>query len=515
MKKNLFNTLVITLIAAITFMSCSKDSTTPNNGKSKTFRLNIPASFNATKAVADGGIATFSTSENVYILDEDAQSPGVGDNLLRPSTNGSSTTLIGEIGDNHLGIGDNAILAYNAVESSNSYYFKYNHQNGTIGGVVDGAIATVTVLNREEISEDVYNITTTPASFENAQSIYKFQFKVGGMGEPLNVKSVKISSAEDVLIQTYDLEDYVGNDYSDYGPIDVDCSTPLQTIYVALKFATIGVSETDEISFKVVDNEGKVYEGTKTSPVGGFQNGKFYKSGGVGVNNPIIIDVTEVSTLNPTLFSVSSTNQISFSPGNLVYNEGIWSFEATPFDNAGYGSLTPYSASTTSYFTWDNTDGKNVISTFETGNSVTVGGNTGWRLLSYNEWYYLLASRIMFGGARRFYHIDLGDSGLQEGLLLPPDGATSSDVSGLVAGGMTTDVDLDVYLAKGFVFLPAAGVYYNFGSGYEWSNDCEGYYWSNEEDDEDYACDMEFGTSSLYVDAGKKLSCMSVRLVHD
>ena len=431
MKKILFYTFVLT--ASIAFVSCSKTSPTPDSKTNKVFKLNIPASFqSSTKAVADGGIATFSTSEDVYILDEYAQLPGVGDNLLNPETDGPSTTLIGELGDNSFSVGDNAILAYNAVEISNSFYFKYNHQNGTINGVVDGAIATVTILTREEVSTDVFQISTTSASFENAQSIFKFQFKDGGVGDPLNVKTLRISSTKDVLTQTYDLEDFVGNDYSDYGPIDVDCSTPLQTIYVALKFAAIGVAETDEISFRVVDDEGNVYEGTKTSPVGGFQNGKFYKSGGAGVNNPITINVTKVGTLNPALFSVSKTNQVSFSSGNLVYDNGDWSFETTPFTNAGYGAATPYAESTTSYFTWDNTDGKNVIITFETGNTVSVGGNTGWRLLSYSEWYYLLASRVMFGGARRFYHIDLGDSGLQEGLLLPPDGASSSDVGALV-----------------------------------------------------------------------------------
>jgi hypothetical protein len=49
-------------------------------------------------------------------------------------------------------------------------------------------------------------------------------------------------------------------------------------VYAALRFLPLGETETDEITFTMECTDEKTYIAKKTSPVGGFQNGKYYTS---------------------------------------------------------------------------------------------------------------------------------------------------------------------------------------------------------------------------------------------
>ena len=188
------------------------------------------------------------------------------------------------------------------------------------------------------------------------------------------------------------------------------------------------------------------------------------------------------------VISISSSTRVVFSPGNLVKTDNTYAvgsgnesyeFESVPFNtnggSLGYAQGTPSSTSARGYFTWSE-------ATFF-ANSLTISGISGWRALSYGEWNHVMAGngvgRTMKNGIYRWFLVK-GTNG-KCGLLLPPDCATTSDVEGLnssvasVNPPVNTNVDIDSYVDKGFVFLPSEGCRY--GLYWSYTND-EGYYWS-------------------------------------
>ena len=180
-------------------------------------------------------------------------------------------------------------------------------------------------------------------------------------------------------------------------------------------------------------------------------------------------------TLTQALFSISDTEKVLFSPGNLVktddtYTVGsgneTYAFETTPFNtnggSLGYNQGTPSSTSARGYFTWYEILSDGVTS--ESPRMFAVNGVSNWRAMTYDECDYLLWYRDMKEGVRRFYRIDLGSDQTQIGFLIPPDEATSDDVEGLDGGdgsssGFTQNVNVDTYISRGFIFLPAVGLY--------------------------------------------------------
>ena len=190
-------------------------------------------------------------------------------------------------------------------------------------------------------------------------------------------------------------------------------------------------------------------------------------------------------------FSVSSTEKVVFSPGNLVKTDGIYSvgsgnesydFESTPFNtnggSLGYGQGSPTSTSARGYFKWSE-----IISDGETSESprlFTVNGVANWRVLTRDEWYYLLITREMNSGVSTFYRVRTGNADSKTfGLLLPPDNATSSDKEGitLYVGSVNNNVNVDVLVEKGWVFLPGAGGVLSSGIWDYAGLTC--YYWSS------------------------------------
>ena len=125
--------------------------------------------------------------------------------------------------------------------------------------------------------------------------------------------------------------------------------------------------------------------------------------------------------------------------------------------------------------------------------------------------------RTMKDGVARYYRVDLGNNGTQIGLLLPPDQATSEDVSDLTSGDLTQNVSIDTYISKGFVFLPLAGFYSDW---LDWIITGEyggGYYWYITEDESDDECAyyLRFRANSLGDTSDEKSYYLSVRLVHE
>ena len=190
----------------------------------------------------------------------------------------------------------------------------------------------------------------------------------------------------------------------------------------------------------------------------------------------------------PALFSVSTDKQVKFSPGNLVkWSDSEYTFETiifpyihwttsitggTTYDAiGGRGYNKSITATPRSYFSWSEVaEGNGVPRLF------TVGGVSGWRVLTQSEWTYLLSSRTMKStNVKRYYPIIYqGEQCRGHVYLIPPDDATASDVSGLhqpsQANGWCIIQNLDTYIEKGFVILPADGRrqagYWEYGGEY-------------------------------------------------
>ncbi len=141
------------------------------------------------------------------------------------------------------------------------------------------------------------------------------------------------------------------------------------------------------------------------------------------------------------LFSVSATQQVWFSQGNLL-NTG--NFADNQYD---YGGLLEWAASFTTNYSGD------------------------WRTLTSDEWNYLLTDRANASNLWGFANVEYSN-----GIILLPDGSSLSINSDHSAWSNNT-IDETTWLemeANGAVFLPAAG-YLDGGSPED--NGKKGYYW--------------------------------------
>ena len=247
-------------------------------------------------------------------------------------------------------------------------------------------------------------------------------------------------------------------------------------------FVTITVAAGEEGTANVLFSNG---EGTATLVI--------TRGGGVTPPNP----GTDKGAL-PGEFSVSATQKVHFSQGNLQY-VGTWRFAENQWDYFGNSQSNNHR----DLFGWGTGDAPNKVSidnndyaTFTDWgtNAITNGGNTAnaWRTLTKDEWVYLFYTRTnaatLFG---------LGSVNGVNGTILLPDnwtllaGAsfTASTTQGLADQGSYyyndngdnfshntyTAEQWSVMESAGAVFLPAAG--YRRGTDVG-SVGSSGYYWS-------------------------------------
>ncbi|MCQ2172007.1 MAG: hypothetical protein MJZ17_04540 [Bacteroidales bacterium] len=191
--------------------------------------------------------------------------------------------------------------------------------------------------------------------------------------------------------------------------------------------------------------------------------------------------------------------KVRFSQGNLKYNqtgdEPKWKFYDHQYDYLkgfeyspvslfpwGYDANSEHISLDSSDYVEDHTnEGDKLVydkASSEGGddwgvaycesNNITVGI---WRMLSKEEWVYLINTRTMTNGKAR-YSIAMRDFTIggtnYYGVFLYPDNYNGE----VVSGSMTWDA----INAAGIVFLPAAG-YYN--SGQVSADENEGFYWSS------------------------------------
>lgn len=225
------------------------------------------------------------------------------------------------------------------------------------------------------------------------------------------------------------------------------------------------------------------------------------------------------------LFSVSATQQVYFSQGNLQYQPqdsvGIWRFAENQYDyigniNNGWIDLlgwgtSGYDHGANCYQPWGTSTSYNDYYAYGNWNSnlsdqsgmadwgynaISNGGNQEnlWRTLSQSEWDYVLFIRNTTSGIRFAKATVNGTHGI---VLLPDNWSESAYVLNDVnedgapyESNVITDSMWEILETCGVVFLPAAG--YRFGASTINYLNSYGYYWSTTYGDSRYAYSMNF-----------------------
>ena len=244
------------------------------------------------------------------------------------------------------------------------------------------------------------------------------------------------------------------------------------------------------------------------------------------------------------LFSVSATQQVWFSQGNLKYNgtTGKWSFADHQWDMVGtsqggnrdlfgwgtsgynHGAVCyqPWSTST-SYSDYYAYGRYNYNLYDQTGqadwgyNPISNGGNTihTWRTPTIQEWQYVFHTRSTTSGIR---YAKAKVNNINGVILLPDDWSssyytlrnTNQDGASFSSNVITAYQWNNILEQHGAVFLPAAGhrygtSVYNAGSG--------GRYWSSSYYDSNLAWSVYFNDSNLNGALNYRNLGPSVRLV--
>ena len=261
--------------------ACSNENLvtdTQNTTQAKTYTVSIPATMGSdTRAVTfdnsttpPTAVSSFTTTDKIYVYNQTKEQMLTG--YLTPTAAGKTCILTGSI-TGTIAAGDQLVLLYNLTYYSSDKsecFFYYDEQNGTQEGVVDGANAMVIA------SVDGNDLSSATASFQNVQSMFRFQFKSGE--NAVSVKSVEITPYNNGIALFYfplKASEQYADLYGLFGLYVKPTSPTSGPIYAALCInESVGVGAT--LTFEVVDADNKYYTTTQNVPAGGFVNGKYY-----------------------------------------------------------------------------------------------------------------------------------------------------------------------------------------------------------------------------------------------
>ena len=235
-------------------------------------------------------------------------------------------------------------------------------------------------------------------------------------------------------------------------------------------------------------------------------------------------------------FSVSATEQVTFSKGNLQYHPAKkqWRFAEHQTDYIGDANsnisstydgwidLFGWSTAATNFGVSTSEDGNDYSSRFVDWGTNKIGNDAPntWRTLSRDEWNYLLKNRTNASSLCGVAQV----SGVNGLILLPdtwicPEGVTfKSGFYGrtgkyyYAAYQTFTAEQWSKLEAAGAVFLPAAGG--RLGSNVSYVQ-YYGYYWSATEDGSNHAYDLYFYSDGASMGLTNRHFGLSVRLVQD
>ena len=249
-----------------------------------------------------------------------------------------------------------------------------------------------------------------------------------------------------------------------------------------------------------------------------------------------VYDARGEETINEPYFSVSETQKVTFSPGNLQYHpaNNKWRFAENQTDYTGDANSNCYSTyngwldlfgwstSATNFGVSTSEDKNDYSGTFVDWGTNTIGNDAPntWRTLSIEEWKYLLNTRTNANSLKGVAQVN-GVNGL---IFLPDNWVCPAGVT--FKSGFHSERGVDYYAAyqtftadqwfklesAGAVFLPAAG--YRYGSNVS-NVHFSGYYWSATEDNSNCAYCLYFYSGGALMDYNYRYYGQSVRLVKD
>lgn len=196
-----------------------------------------------------------------------------GQLLATPKDDATKATLSGTLTQTSGIVADATLLLLfpDREDITEGSKWDYTHQHGAapdgeLAAKFDYATATLTVSG-----VDGNDVTTTgSATFQNEQSVYRFDFKVGGNAK--TVKSFTLSSSQNQLVTS---RSYSSGWTSAYGSLKVSLTSgSASSLYMSLRNENTSV--TDTYSFQVMGGDDALYSGTKAIPADKLdKNGKF------------------------------------------------------------------------------------------------------------------------------------------------------------------------------------------------------------------------------------------------
>ena len=235
-------------------------------------------------------------------------------------------------------------------------------------------------------------------------------------------------------------------------------------------------------------------------------------------------------------FSVSSSKQVYFSPGNLQYHpaNNEWRFAENQTDYigdansncsstySGWLDLFGWSTSATHFGVSTSEDNDDYSGSFVDWCTNKIGNDAPntWRTLTYDEWNYVVFNRPNASSLKGVAQVN-GVNGL---ILLPDNWTCPAGVT--FKSGFHNNSGVDFYAAyqtftaaewsklesSGAVFLPAAG--FRYGSNVYYVQDC-GNYWSAAEFYGNNAYSLGFYSDEAGMYGSTRAGGLSVRLVKD
>lgn len=508
-----FNLVALCLMGAATFAACASDDDaveqkreTPATGK---YTMTIKASKGAETRMLTPGTdgdgkptmnATWAAGETVDVYNGTEK---IG-TLSATEISGESCTLTGDV-DPAPSVDETLTLKFCSPT--------YSSQDGTleyISAHCDYAEATVTV---KAITGNTITINEDDAEFENQQAIIKFALMdKGNSNAAISPSALTVTDGTNTVSLTDIPEATYTNTTNGDG-----------VLYVA--FPAAG-SEKPITLTATVGSDTYTYEKSGVT----FTNGEYYAIA-VKMEKQVSLPTGAINGL----FSVSSTQQVYFSQGNLqaTYNGSAWSwaFAENQWDyvgndaantsindngtvsEAGYNEpvdLFGWSTSSTYYgINNSTTDGDYSGGFREWGDNI----GTGWRTLSKEEWLYLINTRTNATNLRTMATVNN-----VAGLIIMPDGWTANGVNLNIVTNFTanniSETDWATLQSQGCVFLPAAG--YRSGTTL-YSVNSNLMYWSStqHETSATNAYRFQFSGSAINTPASKRGVGESVRLVYD
>jgi len=247
----------------------------------------------------------------------------------------------------------------------------------------------------------------------------------------------------------------------------------------------------------------------------------------------------------PGLFSVSESQQVRFSQGNLQYQASTdtWRFAENQYDYVGDATqgnvfedgvkcnnllISDTYTGWIDLFGWGTGENPTLYSTDNSDyrtfidwgmNAISNGGNqpNTWRTLTYSEWRYLINNRPNASAKKA-----TGTVNGVHGLILLPDNwntpescvfnAHFSNWPDDYSSNSYTSTEWSIMEAAGAIFLPAAGLRGGIALDYL---GIEGMYWSSSPWDDTWVTFLSFVGYSAIINSGYYYWGLSVRLARN